>query len=198
MTRAGLHLSFHSPCASVHGFECAGAPPSIFFSLSRNTLMSDFNLDNYRDGQTETRFPNSTVFRRRPLPRHRRGEHFLMGPVPMAWLSAAACLPGKALHVGVFLWHLAGLTGGNGVTFSAERCARFSGCHRTSASRGLEELRRAGLVEVVSGIGRAARVVLLDIRRSALPTDIEKETGVEPRQPAAESGASPASDQSST
>ena len=43
------------------------------------------------------------------LPRHRRGERFLMGPIPWMWLQIAARQPGKALHVGMVLWQLAGM-----------------------------------------------------------------------------------------
>ena len=41
-------------------------------------------------------------------PRHRSGEKFLKGPVPMAWLERAFVLPGKALHVALLLWFKAG------------------------------------------------------------------------------------------
>jgi hypothetical protein len=41
--------------------------------------------------------PPAAGLTRRP-PRHRRGERFLKGPIPWPWISAAAALPGKALH----------------------------------------------------------------------------------------------------
>ena len=34
---------------------------------------------------------------------------FIKGPIPLAWMMAAAMLPGKSLHVGLVLWYLAGL-----------------------------------------------------------------------------------------
>jgi hypothetical protein len=36
-------------------------------------------------------------------PRHRSGEKFLKGPIPLLWLIQAGRLPGKALHVGLLL-----------------------------------------------------------------------------------------------
>ena len=38
------------------------------------------------------------------LPRPKAGERFLKGPIPMDWLSAAARLPGKSLHVAIAIW----------------------------------------------------------------------------------------------
>ena len=47
---------------------------------------------------------------RRPrIPRHKHGELFLKGPIPWRWLVLAAQLPGRALAVGVALWHLVGM-----------------------------------------------------------------------------------------
>src|SRR5271167_4644062 len=34
---------------------------------------------------------------------------FIKGPVPLAWMKAAAMLPGKSLHAGLALWYLEGL-----------------------------------------------------------------------------------------
>ena len=142
---------------------------------------------------------------RRPLPRRQRGR-FLMGPVPMSWLLAAARLSGKALHVGVLLWHWRGWKKKNEFGFSGARCAQELGVNRSTVHRALRALERAHLVQVVWGTTRSPVVRLLDLEpepkepvlsaaEAARPHD---EPGVEPRQPAAESGASPASDQSST
>ena len=38
------------------------------------------------------------------LPRRQKGEWFLKGPIPGAWLTSAASLPGKALHVALAAW----------------------------------------------------------------------------------------------
>ena len=52
------------------------------------------------------------------LPRHGKGEKFLKGPIPENWLAQAARLPGKAFHVGIVLWFLAGMKGEAVVTLS--------------------------------------------------------------------------------
>ena len=43
------------------------------------------------------------------LPKHNKGEKFLLGPIPWDWLCKAAPLKGKALAIAIALWHLAGM-----------------------------------------------------------------------------------------
>ena len=94
------------------------------------------------------------------LPRPRRGERFLKGPIPMSWLGIAARQPGKALHVAIMLWHLAGIQRGGRVSLSLSRMDVL-GIKRTSASRGLKALETAGLVSVVRHPGRRPQVTIL-------------------------------------
>jgi hypothetical protein len=91
------------------------------------------------------------------------GQRPLYGPIPWAWLLPASRLPGKSLQVASACWLLAGW----------ERSASFElvldgwqdfGLSRFSASRGLDELGRAGLVSVRSTPGRSPIVTLLDVR----------------------------------
>ena len=44
---------------------------------------------------------------------------FIKGPIPLAWMMAAATPPGKCLHVGLALWYLAGLKKTNTVALGA-------------------------------------------------------------------------------
>ncbi|HTB77318.1 MAG TPA: hypothetical protein VK762_28935 [Polyangiaceae bacterium] len=91
------------------------------------------------------------------LPRHSAGERFLRGPIPWTWLLRAMSLPGRALHVGLHVWQLAGMRGSAVVALSLSRL----GVERTSASRGLAALERAGLVQVARGRGRKPIVTIL-------------------------------------
>lgn len=95
---------------------------------------------------------------------------FLRGPVGMEWLRRAGALPGKALLVGVELWHLAGLTRSavvklNLSTFEQRDVSRYA------AARGLSALERAGLVRCRRLPGRTPEVEVLDIaaEREVLP-----------------------------
>jgi len=60
-------------------------------------------------GQSPKDAPGSTAAR----------PAFIKGPLPMHWVRAAAQLPGKTLHVGLYLWYLAGLTKSTTVVLSA-------------------------------------------------------------------------------
>jgi hypothetical protein len=93
-------------------------------------------------------------------------DTFLCGPVPWPWLTVAAGLPGKALHVGLALWYRAGRQRKQvGVDMSLSAIAREFGFHRTQASRGLEELEEARLVSVERAAGRKPRVTILEVPR---------------------------------
>src|SRR5437660_145 len=88
------------------------------------------------------------------LPRHRLGDRLLKGPITWTWLEQAMAQPGRAVHVALYLWHHAGMLASPIVPLNLSRL----GIERTSASRGLAALERAGLVRVVRGRGRKAVV----------------------------------------
>jgi hypothetical protein len=116
--------------------------------------MSPIDVDRLRvrSAQPGTRRP-------RP-PRHAKGESFLKGPIPLAWLEAAARLPGRSLHAGLALWYAAGLTGSAVVPLSNLSGVRF-GLDRNAKYRALEWLEGAGLVKVERKLGRAPVVTIL-------------------------------------
>ena len=111
------------------------------------------NLDRLRMGPRPGR-------KSEPPPRHGRGEWFLKGPIPWAWLARALSLPGKALHVGVVLWFRAGLEQSRTIALSMTRFEEV-GVSRFSASRGLRRLKKARLVKVKAGKGRKPRVTIV-------------------------------------
>jgi len=98
--------------------------------------------------------------RTRVVARHEPGNRFLKGPIPMAWLSCAIALPGKAVHVGLVLWFHSGLARSNRVSVSMSSFTRY-GVSRYAAARGLAALERAGLVTCERAPGRKARVEIL-------------------------------------
>lgn len=100
-------------------------------------------------------------------PRHKPGERFLKGPVPLIWLETAARLPGRSLHVGIALWYAAGLTRSRSVTLSNVSGARF-GLDRNAKYRALDCLEGAGLIAVQRKLGRAPVVTILDGRIESL------------------------------
>ena len=94
-------------------------------------------------------------------PRHTSGEHFLKGPIPLAWLEVAAGLPGKSLHAGVALWYAAGRAKSASVPLSNIAGLHF-GLDRNAKYRALLWLEEAGLIAVERKLGRAPVVTLLD------------------------------------
>jgi hypothetical protein len=90
-------------------------------------------------------------------------ERFLHGPVPLPWFKAAARLPGRSLHVGMVLWHVAGLSGSVSVHLSNTLCLRF-GLDRNAKYRALRSLGDAKLVAVRCKRGRSPLVTILDCR----------------------------------
>jgi DNA-binding transcriptional ArsR family regulator len=72
----------------------------------------------------------------------------------------AARLPGKALQVGLAVWHLAGLK--NAMTVELSRVPLENlGVTRQAAYRGLKALEDARLIEAARRRGRKTRVTIL-------------------------------------
>ena len=122
--------------------------------------MPPINVDRLRLSSS-----NVQVGKVRP-PRHTSGEHFLKGPIPLAWLEVAALLPGKSLHAGVALWYAAGRAKSASVPLSNIASQHF-GLDRNAKYRALVWLEEAGLIAVERKLGRAPVVTLLD--RKPLP-----------------------------
>ena len=95
-----------------------------------------------------------------------RREH-LRGPIPLDWLTSAARLPGKSLHVGIALWFMRGLQKSRVVSLSNVMSARF-GLDRNAKYRGLGWLEGAGLVTVERKLGRAP-IITINNATSMLP-----------------------------
>ena len=112
---------------------------------------------------------DTRVARRMKAPRKHGGELFLKGPVPMSWLSSAGRLPGRALHVGVVLWILAGIKRTGTVALGA-RHLRSLGVDRHATYRALRRLEKAGLVVVQRRAGCAPKVTLLGAKPQAIET----------------------------
>ena len=60
--------------------------------------------------QMPTGLTGSATSESTPLPRHKSGQHFLKGPVPLDWLCVASrrCGKGSGFTVGIIIWFLCG------------------------------------------------------------------------------------------
>lgn len=115
----------------------------------------------------ELTLPRRTVIiRRGRAPRHKSGEHFLQGPIPIEWLRQAAHASGggAGFKVAIALWYLSGLHRHVATVQLTNRTLEIFAVNRYAAYRGLERLEEAGLVSVKRHTGRAPMVTLLDVQ----------------------------------
>jgi hypothetical protein len=103
----------------------------------------------------------TTIKERQMPPKHSKGEKFLKGPIPWIWLSKAAQQPGKALHVAIVIWFLAGINKNRSIKLSNKILREF-GVKRHSGYRGLRTLESIGLISVKRQRGRNSIVTILD------------------------------------
>jgi len=96
------------------------------------------------------------------VPKPNGRELFLRGPIPLAWLSRAAGLRGKALATGLALWFLAGVRKTRTVPLTHAALERF-GVHRKSSYGHLKSLQSAGLVTVQRRARRSSLVTILEV-----------------------------------
>ena len=87
---------------------------------------------------------------------------FLKGPIPWPWLSAAAQLPGRALHVAVGIRLLVGMKKTNRIALSVSWLAEL-GLSRHAVYRGLTALEGRGLVSIDRHRGRKPLVTVIEI-----------------------------------
>lgn len=93
-------------------------------------------------------------------PKHRHGELFIKGPIPVKWLRPAIVHPTAAIATWV-LWYLAGRSDSREVvpTHAVWQCFGIS---PRKGNRGIDALAHAGLVQVVRRRGRCPVVTLMD------------------------------------
>jgi hypothetical protein len=88
------------------------------------------------------------------------GHHLLQTSVPIAWLEAAAKLPGKSMHLAIVLLRIATVGQTRRVALSNLACERF-GLNRNAKYRALRSLENAGLIAVERKLGRSPVVTIL-------------------------------------
>lgn len=119
-------------------------------------MANDFDLARFRLNTSSV--ARSSTPRAQP-PRHARGEMFLKGPIPWAWLEVAGGAKGKALQVAMVLWLEAGMKRTAKVKLPHARL-RAMGVDRHAARRGLAELEGRALVTVERRQGASPVVTL--------------------------------------
>jgi CRP-like cAMP-binding protein len=87
---------------------------------------------------------------------------FLKGPIPMAWLNAAAKLPGKTLNLGIAIWWLAGMAKTKTFKLTGKALGQL-GVSRDAASSALKRLEARGLIRVQRSPGQRPTVEILSV-----------------------------------
>jgi hypothetical protein len=90
---------------------------------------------------------------------------FLKGPIPIAWLNAAAKLPGKTLNVGIAIWWLAGMSKTPAFKLTRKALNQL-GVSRDAASDALKRLEGNGLILVKRLPGQRSTVEILPVAQS--------------------------------
>lgn len=114
------------------------------------------NIENFRSVQVLE--PPTTT---QSLPRHKQGEKFLRGPIPLSWLTVALRIPGRAGNVALAIWYLCGLNGNTNTIRLTGKTLREFGVKQKSGYRGLIALEAAGLILCVRKRGRCPIVTVL-------------------------------------
>ena len=96
----------------------------------------------------------------RKLTRRATKGRFLRGPIPRDWLCGVARLPGKALHVGLVLWHVAGLKKSREVKLERRHLNSF-GLGRKAVYAGLKAMEEQGLVGLSKKTGGRPTITIL-------------------------------------
>ncbi len=105
---------------------------------------------------------------------------FLKGPIPWPWLSAAARLPGRALHVAMGIRLLAGMKRTSRIVLSVSWLAEL-GLSRHAAYRALKALEGRGLVSVDRHLGRKPLVTVIELEAGGVATSPSSDAGQESR-----------------
>ena len=120
------------------------------------------DLDAMRRQIVKVKLDGSTTAR---VPRHRQGEHFLRGPIPLTWLAEAAHASGagSGFRVAIAIWYLVGLHRDARTVQLTRRALSALGVGRHAGYRGLAALESAGLVSVVRRSGCLPWVTVNDV-----------------------------------
>lgn len=95
-----------------------------------------------------------------PLPRHRQGERFIRGPIPLTWFRAASTCGGRAEAVAVLLWYAAGCQRRNPVKMTPALLSELR-VHPKTGKRVLTRMADCGLVLCEFARGRSPLVTII-------------------------------------
>ncbi len=99
--------------------------------------------------------------RYRPFKRQSKAQEPYVRTIPLPWIHKASRLPGKALHVGIVIWFLSGVTKSKTAKLTRKWLSKF-GIHHETGRRGLKALKRAELVHFEPSGHKSPLVTLVE------------------------------------
>jgi hypothetical protein len=87
-------------------------------------------------------------------------RNFKKGPIPWEWLTRAAKLSGKSLHLAVIIWFISGIKRNKTIPLSC-KVARDFGIQRNSVYRALQCLEDEVLVQVERKQGKNSIITIV-------------------------------------
>ena len=102
---------------------------------------------------------------KKKVPRHRKGERFLKGPIPWNWIVEAANVSGSALKISLALWLLAGMTKTGTVKLSNGLLEEL-GISRPTKSRAIKAMENVGLISVSQRPGNSPEITINEVKRN--------------------------------
>lgn len=100
-------------------------------------------------------------------PRHKKGENFISGLIPLSWVKEMLKLPASTAQTSFVLWYFAGMTKSREIDINLSRMDEFN-IPKVTAWRSIGYLEQAGLISVVREPGRKIKVTLLEVNASSL------------------------------
>lgn len=92
--------------------------------------------------------------------RHKKGETFIKGPIPMTWVKEMLKLPASASQISFILWFIAGMRKTRNIEINLSRMKDFN-ISKVTAWRSIGYLEKANLVSVERKPGRKLTITLL-------------------------------------
>ena len=134
----------------------ASCRPSLTVSPDRLIELEAVNI--LAQAEVQACRPRAPQARATQRPASKVDGHFVKGPIPLAWMLAAADLGPSPTKVATLIWYAAGLWGSY---YGISLQPRFWAPHIPSRStfyRALDSLERAGLIAVTRARGRSPEV----------------------------------------
>ncbi len=122
-------------------------------------------MDPFND-LTRLRADPSMLPKKKRRSRKRLVGWFVKEPISGEWISLAANLPGKSLHIALAIQFSRGIHG-EPVKLTNDLAERFGVGRRQTVFKALKRLEAAGLIQVDRANGRCPRVVVIEIQHPA-------------------------------